>query len=430
VCPPLDAELAKQMTAEIVSVGTELLLGQIVDTHAPLMAQILADCGIACLRRQTVGDNIDRATEAIRTALNRAEIVIAIGGLGPTQDDITREAISAAIGDPLELDNGYEKQLRDLFAARRFAWVDSNLRQAMRPACATFIDNPNGTAPGLHCIKDGKTVFALPGPRSEFNPMATGAVRDALERMHGGYVIHSRTLRICGMGESLVEERVRHLMQGNNPSVAPYAHPSEVHLRLTARASNRHEADLLIDPVEQEIRDVLGTAIYGVDSTTLEQSVIRMLIDRKASVAVAESITGGWLGSRLTSVSGSGKAFCGGIISYDLGAKENLLDVSPSTLEEFGPVSAQTASEMAAGVREKLGADYGISLTGNAGPTADVDGKPVGLVYIGLASPDSIEVVEHQLRGAREDIRQRATQLALIQMRNALLRQTPAHLPS
>lgn len=409
------------MTAEILSVGTELLLGQIIDTHAPYMARILADCGIGCTRRQTVGDNLDRLVESLSLALSRSDIVIAIGGLGPTQDDITREGIVGALGDELVLDSEYEQTLKEIFSTRRFKWVESNRKQAMRPTCGRFIDNPNGTAPGLICEKNGKTVIGLPGPRNEFNPMADGPVRAFLETVQGGQVIHSRTLRICGLGESFVEEQIRELMLGDNPSVAPYAHPAEVHLRLTARAGTREEADAVIDPTESQIRRILGKAVYGVNETTLEQAVIALLMDRKETVAVAESITGGWVGQRLTSVSGSGEAFLGGVITYDLGVKENLLGVGASILEEFGPVSGQTAAAMAENVREKVKSTYGISLTGNAGPTADVDGKPVGLVYIGLAGPTGTEVREHRLRGAREDIRQRCTQLALVQLREVLL---------
>jgi nicotinamide-nucleotide amidase len=409
------------MTAEIVSVGTELLLGQIVDTHAPKMAQILADCGIGCTRRQTVGDNLERLTESIKLALSRSDVVITIGGLGPTQDDITREGIAAALGVDLIADPDYEDHLRRLFAKRKFAWVDSNLRQALRPADAQFIPNDVGTATGLICRQGAKSVIALPGPRSEFNPMAEGPVRDYLEKSHGGRVIHSRILRVCGLGESYVEEQIRHLMQGDNPSVAPYAHPAEVHLRLTARAASRAEADRIIDPMEGQIRGVLGNAIYGVDDKSLEEAVIDLLSDQNKTVAVAESITGGGLGQRLTNVPGSGDAFRGGVITYDLDAKQTLLGVQAATLKQFGPVSEETAREMAANISERLNTDYGVSITGNAGPTADVDGKPVGLVYIGIAGPSGVAVKEQHMRGSRADIRYRCTQLALVHLRESLL---------
>jgi nicotinamide-nucleotide amidase len=291
----------------------------------------------------------------------------------------------------------------------------------MRPPGASFIDNPNGTAPGLVCRQDGKTVIALPGPKPEFNPMADGPVREFLETLAGGSVIHSRILRVCGLGESFVEEQIRHLMQGDNPTVAPYAHPAEVHLRLTAKAASREEADRIIDPMEAQIRGILGTAVYGTDDKTLEAAVVELLTDIGKTVAVAESITGGWLGQRITNVPGSGDAFRGGVITYDVGIKESLLGVSGSTLKEFGPVSEQTAREMAVNARVKLGSDYAISLTGNAGPTPDVDGKPVGLVYIGIATPNGVEVKEQHMRGGRADIRFRCTQLALVHLRESLL---------
>jgi nicotinamide-nucleotide amidase len=415
------------MTAEIVSVGTELLLGQIVDTHAPKMARILAECGLACNRRQTVGDNLERLTESLSAALERSDVVITIGGLGPTQDDLTREGIAAAFGVEFKTDATYEEKLRQFFAARRAPWVDSNTKQAMKPDCGRFIDNPNGTAPGLIVQKDGKTVVSLPGPAHEFNPMAEGPVRELLESLSGEKVIYSQILRTCGLGESLVEERIKDCLSSTNPTVAPYAHPSEVHLRITASAPTREEAQKLIAPMEARIRSRLGDAVYGVGEQTLEEAVVEMLKARSLTVSVAESVTGGWLGMRWTSVSGSGDVFLGGMITYDLGVKENLLGVKTSTLDAFGPVSEETAREMAHNVREMLKSDYGLSLTGNAGPTADVDEKPVGLVYIGLSGPHGIKVREYRLRGSRNHIRQQCTQLALIQLRGELLATQESH---
>lgn len=412
------------MTAEIVSVGTELLLGEILDTHAPHLARLLANCGIACRRRQTVGDNLERLTETLRQALDRSDIVITIGGLGPTQDDITREGIAAALGIELEKDDAYEVELREMFVRRGLTWVESNLRQAMRPHCSRFLPNPNGTAPGLLCELEDKVVIALPGPKSEFEPMAEGPVREFLERVQGDGIIHSRILRVCGLGESLVEEKLGDLLSSENPTVAPYAHPAEVHLRVTAHAKTRVEANKVIDPMEMKIRSILGDAVYGMGDKSLEAATVEMLTEADTTVAVAESITGGWLGHRFTAVPGSGDTFLGGMITYDLGVKENFLGVKTKTLEEHGPVSEETAREMAHNVREMLKSTFGISLTGNAGPTSDVDGKPVGLVFIGLASPEGVEVRKHQLRGAREDIRYRCTQLALVQLREALLKRS------
>lgn len=410
------------MTAEVVSVGTELLLGQILDTHAPTMARILADCGISCVRRQTVGDNFDRIVEALKQALERADLVVAIGGLGPTQDDLTRDAIAAALGDEMEHVEEMEEKLRKFFAFRKLPWIESIARQADRPQSARFIDNPNGTAPGLICEKDGKVVIAMPGPKGEFNPMADGPVRDYLEHLQGGQVIHSRILRICGLGESQVEEMVRPLMAGDNPTVAPYAHPGEVHLRLTAKAATREEADLLIDPVHEEIRRILGQALFGTDNATLEQTVIDLLHQSGATVAVAESMTGGGLGERLTATAGSSDCFVGGAITYRMDSKSKLLDLPEETVKQFGPVSKEVAEAMATSIRSQLGASFGVSITGNAGPTSDVDGKPVGLVFIGVAGPDGCEVEELRYRGGRAEIRRRSTQSALVALRARLMR--------
>lgn len=410
------------MTAEIVSVGTELLLGQIVDTHAALMARILAGCGIGCTRRSTIGDNMDRLVGILKDSLSRADVVITIGGLGPTADDITRDAIAIALGDELETVPEVAEKLRQFFSTRNIRMADSNLRQAQKPTSGRQIDNPNGTAPGLICEKGGKVVVALPGPKGEFDPMATGPVRQYLEQLQGGQVIHSRVLRIVGMGESSVEEVLRHLMDAENPTVAPYAQPAEVHLRVTARAATREDADRMIDPVVEQIHGILGNHLYGFNETTLEAAIIQLLVDRAETVAVAESMSGGSLSARLTSVAGSSKAFIGGVVPYTVATKSAILGISEALLQEHGPVSEEVAKAMAASIREKLGATYGVAITGNAGPTADIDGKPVGLAYIGLATAEGVAVDKAQYRGIREDIQRRSTQTALNMLRNEILK--------
>ncbi len=410
------------MTAEIVSVGTELLLGQIVDTHAAHMARILAGCGISCTRRATIGDNMDRLVATLKESLSRADVLITIGGLGPTVDDITRDAIAIALDDELEEVPEVADRLRKFFATRNIRMADSNLRQAQKPKCGRQIDNPNGTAPGLLCEKDGKVVIALPGPRGEFDPMATGYVRQYLEHLQGGQVIHSRVLRIAGMGESSVEELIRHLMDAENPTVAPYAQPAEVHLRVTARAATREDADLLIDPVVEQIRSILGNHLYGFNDTTLEAATIELLKKAGETVAVAESMSGGSLSARLTSVAGSSQVFLGGAVVYTVATKVALLGIPEELIREFGPVSEEVAKAMAVAIREKLGATYGVAVTGNAGPTADIDNKPVGLAYIGLATPEGVSVDQAKYRGIREDIQRRSTQTALNLLRNEILR--------
>lgn len=409
------------MNAEIVSVGTELLLGQIVDTHAPVMARILAECGISCVRRQTVGDNPERLVSGLKESLSRADLVVTIGGLGPTVDDLTRDCIAEALGDELIVDHEYEAQLKAFFAARNYPYSPSNSRQAQRPTSARTIENPNGTAPGLICEKDGKVVIALPGPKGEFDPMAYGPVRTYLETLGGEGVIHSRTLRIIGIGESNVEQQIRSLLDSPNPTVAPYAHTGEVHLRLTAKAATKEEGDRMLDPVEAAIRAILGDAVYGTNLTNLETAVINLLKGRGETVAVAESMTGGELGARLSSMPGSSAAFIGGAIVYTVAAKEAALGVDDHLLKTHGPVSEEVARALAVGARERFGSTYALSVTGNAGPTADVDGKEVGLTYIAIASPTKSFVTQQKYRGIREDIRRRATQQALALLRTWLL---------
>jgi nicotinamide-nucleotide amidase len=411
------------VTAEIVSVGTELLFGQIADTNAQHLGRLLPQLGISHMHRQTVGDNLGRVIEAIKLALSRSDIVFTIGGLGPTEDDLTREAIAAALEEDLVVDDRIVEKLRKLFALRNLPWVDSQAKQGSRPQCGKAVENPNGTAPGLICEKDGKVVIALPGPRGEFVPMVDGPVRDYLMKLGGGDVIHSHLLRICGLGESVVEERIRPVLESNNPTVAPYAHLGEVHLRITAHASTIDLAEAMIAPIEQRIREALGDAIFGSDEVTLEQAVVELLQKRDETVAVAESMTGGGLGERFTNVPGSGDVFIGGAITYDVELKKKLLGVDPDLLEDEnrGPVSDECARQMALGVRTLVGSTYGVSVTGNAGPSSDKGDKPVGLTYIGVAGPNGVEVEEFHFRGQRDSIRRRAQQAALTALRRVAL---------
>ena len=383
------------MIAEIVSVGTELLMGQIADTNAQHLGKVLPELGIRHQLRQTVGDNLERLTQALSLALSRSDIVFTIGGLGPTQDDLTRDGIAAALGEQLEPDPVIAEHLMKLFAMRNLPWTESQHRQTMRPACSRPIDNPNGTAPGLICEKNGKVVIALPGPKGEFVPMVNGPVREYLSHLGHEGVIHSRILRVCGLGESIVEERIRALLDSDNPTVAPYAKPGEVHLRITAKAETTEKAEEIIGPIETQIRSLLGDAVFGVNETTLEGAVLELLRARKQTLAVAESITGGGVAQRITSVTGASEAFLGGLVTYTIGSKSRDLGIDRAILDDpqVGPVSPEVAKLMASAVRAKFGADYGLALTGNAGPTSDKGDKPVGLVYISVSGPGG-EVVE------------------------------------
>ena len=411
------------LTAEIVSVGTEILMGQIADTNAQILGRLFPELGIRHVHRQTVGDNLERLAAALKLALSRSDIVFTIGGLGPTLDDMTRDGIAAALDDPLVVDSAIEEKLRKMWATRKLTWTDSQLRQAMRPSCGTPIDNPNGSAPGLLCEQDGKRIIALPGPKGEFGPMVEGPVQDILAKLSGDEIIHSRLLKVCGIGESIVEQKIKQLLNSENPTVAPYAKVGEVHLRVTARAATLGDAEKLILPVEAQIREALGDAVFGVDSVTLEQAVVGLLIAKGKTLSVAESMTGGGLGRRITSVPGASAVFLGGVISYSKAAKIELLGIGRSLLDspEIGPVSSEVAVAMAEGVRRTLKSDYGVSVTGNAGPTSDSGEKPVGLVYAAVAGPAGTTFEEYRYRGIREDVRDRSTQYALFQVRMALL---------
>ncbi|MCC7434408.1 MAG: competence/damage-inducible protein A [Methanoregulaceae archaeon] len=394
---------------EVISVGTELLMGQIADTDAQAIGRLLPELGIAHYHRQTVGDNLDRLVGALQLALSRSDVVITIGGLGPTEDDLTREAIAAALGVSLETDEQFAQVLRRMFATRNLPWVDSQFRQAQRPAGAKFLDNPNGSAPGLWCRRGSQVIVAMPGPPGEFMPMLSGPVRERLIREFGGAeTLHSRILRVCGLGESVVEDRLRDLLSSTNPTIAPYAKPGEVHLRLTARG----DASLL-DPLVAEVRRRLGDSVFGEGDETLELVVLALTRERGWKLGVAESLTGGLVGARLTSVPGASDTFAGGIIAYTPSQKSSLLGIPVELLRAEGLVSSASAEAMAHGCREKLGVEMAIATTGNAGPTADVDGKPVGLTYVSVSTPHGTHVEEFKFRGTRDGNRTRAAQAAL-----------------
>ncbi|MBC8101650.1 MAG: competence/damage-inducible protein A [Cytophagales bacterium] len=412
------------MIAEVVSIGTELLLGQIVDTDAAYLAQQLSSLGINVYHRATVGDNLARAIETLRQATERADLVITVAGLGPTMDDLTRDAIAEVMDAPLVRDPAIAQHLSDWFAQRGYPMSETILRQADVPTGAVALPNANGTAPGLLLEKNGTVVIALPGPPNELIPLfETSVYPYLLERTAGErQVIRSKTLRIVGMGESTVEEKARDLMEASNPSVAPYAKTGEVHLRVTARASSAAEADRLIAPVAADLRQRLGGVLYGEDDTTLEKAVVALLMAQKKTVATAESCTGGMLSGRITDVPGASAVFHTGLTTYSNDAKIHLLKIPASLVGSFGAVSSEVAKAMAERVRELAEADYGVSVTGIAGPDGGSDEKPVGLVYIGLATAEGVTATQHRFNGLRSDIRLRSTQAALDLLRKELLK--------
>ena len=414
------------MKAEVVSVGTELLMGQTVDSNAATAGRLLADIGIDHLHRQTVGDNLPRLTKALQLALGRADIVLTIGGLGPTQDDLTRDGVAAALNSPLVEDPQLKKQLEALMRLRKRTISPNQYRQALRPECAAPVDNPNGTAPGLIATKDNKTVICLPGPPNEFNPMLNGPVKDHLLSLGDGSILVSRVLRIIGIGEASLEEEIKDLLNHPQVTVAPYAKTGEVHLRLTTRATSNQEGQAKIAPVAEEIYNRTRNHIYAEGEDSLEAWIIKTLTERQQTVAVAESCTGGLLGGALTSVEGASNAFAGGFQTYTAQTKQSLLGVSDEAIHqpEHGTVSERCAQEMAEGAKTNLKTDFAVSITGIAGAAHFEENgvtKPNGLVYIGLASPNGTTVKKHQFGGSRDTIRQRAVAWALADLRLSLI---------
>jgi len=405
--------------AEVISVGTELLLGQIVDTDAAYLSKLLPQFGIDLHYRVTVGDNEPRLADALRLALSRADVVFTIGGIGPTMDDLTKETVAHVLGDEMVLHEESAERLRAFFAARGIDMPEANLKQALVPRRGKVLPNPLGTAPGAAFETDGKVVIVLPGPPREFIEMVDSQVMPYLRELVGesASVIRSRVLRIAGLGESSVADMVNDLLGGSNPTVAPLASLGEVHLRITAKAESIAEADMMIDEMDGKLSAILGNSIFGRDDESLERVVVRMLTERALTLAVAESCTGGLVANRITDVSGSSAAFVVGFVAYSNQAKKELLGLDEQLLSKYGAVSEQTARAMAEGAKRVSGADVAISVTGIAGPTGGTAAKPVGLVYMALSAVDGTIAFEHRFSGSRMDIKLRASQAALNMLR-------------
>lgn len=374
------------MRAEILSVGTELLLGQIVDTNAAYIARELAELGIDVYFKQTVGDNPGRIQDAVRLAMSRADAILITGGLGPTEDDLTVEAVAAALGDEMVRRDDVAAHIKRFFETRGRVPPESVYKQALVPRGAQVIPNARGTAPGVHFERDGHMIFMMPGVPFEMDGMMRDYVLPHLRERTKDTVIRSVVLRVTGEGESAVEARIKDLMHGTTPTVAPYAKMGEVHLRVTAKGTPDLVAAQLSSGVAQ-IRERLGDLIYGTDNATLEDVVAGMLTSRELTIAVAESCTGGLLAQRLTNVPGSSAYFLEGVVAYSNEAKIDGLGVDPGLIEKQGAVSAQVAEAMAEGIRSRARSDLGAAITGVAGPSGGTDDKPVGLVFIALASP-------------------------------------------
>jgi nicotinamide-nucleotide amidase len=405
------------MRLELLSVGTELLLGEIVDTNAAYLAEKLSELGINVFHKTTVGDNAERLAAALQISLARADVVLATGGLGPTDDDVTAAAIAQVAGVGLVEDEAAAEKIRSFGRERGLKLLDRLLKQARVPEGAQVVPNPVGTAPGLIVAWGSKTVIALPGVPSEMTAMAEETVLPYLARRassEGASVIVSRVLRLAGMGESQAEAEIHDLiLSQTNPTIAPLAKSREVHLRVAARAADRATAEAMIAPVEAEIRRRLGDHVYGADGEALEAVLGRMLREAGLTLGVAESCTGGLIGHRLTDIPGSSGFLLGSLVTYSDEAKIALLGVPEETIREHGAVSAETARAMAEGVREACRSDVGLSVTGIAGPTGGSPEKPVGLTYVGIAGAGPTAVEEHRLRGGRGMVKERAAQAAL-----------------
>lgn len=430
------------MRAELISVGTELLLGDVVDTNASFLATRLAAIGIDVLRTTVVGDNLGRISAAVKEALGReADVVIVGGGLGPTADDLTREAVADACGVGLSLNQQALDSVKAWFAQRGRAMAESNRRQALFPEGAEVLVNSTGTAPGF-LVAAGRAVIAcLPGVPRELKAMFTEELeprlRDLVAAREGGAIIHSRVLKFIGISESELAEMMADLLQGSNPTVAPLVGAGQVILRITAKAPTKARALDLIAPVEREIRRRAGRWLAATDDEAIEEVVGRLLRRAGLTLAVAESCTGGLISALITNVPGSSDYFNRGFITYANEAKEELLGVRASTLRDYGAVSPETCREMAVGARRRAKTDLAVAVTGIAGPGGGTETKPVGLVYIGVSGPndrgdddntrdeldsiDSTVVEELRFAGPRDVIRQRSAVAALDLLRRRLL---------
>jgi nicotinamide-nucleotide amidase len=404
-------------TAEIITIGTELLLGQLVDTNTAVIAAALAEIGVDVFRETSVGDNEARIAQSLREALERADAVILVGGLGPTVDDLTREAVAAATARPLELDQAVVDDLRAFFTSVGRRMSPNNARQAMFPRGASVLENPKGTAPGFALEIDQKIIAVMPGPPREMEPMLRDHVLPLLARRFGlRSVIATRVLRTVGISESEVDARIADLFRaGVNPSIAVLAHLGQVDVKLTAKAQTREAAHALIDQLEPEIRRHLGEHIFSDDGTSLPEALGTALRRRGWTLATAESCTGGLLGTMITSVPGSSDYYRGGAVSYSNEAKSQLLGVPADLIARHGAVSQEVAAAMASAVREKLGSTISLSITGVAGPSGGTPDKPVGLVFIGFVdATGTVEVQRLQIPGDREAVRHRAALRALM----------------
>lgn len=409
------------MRAEILAVGTEILLGNIVNTNAQYIANRLAELGIEVYHQSVVGDNAERLMQAYDLAFKRADLVITTGGLGPTKDDLTKEVAFEYFGKKAVLHEELLKEIEDYFKKINMPMSENNKKQAFFPEDAIIMKNKNGTAPGCIIEEGNKILVVLPGPPREMKLMFEESLVPYLKKFQDSVLV-SKTLRVIGLGESNVAEIIDDILENSkNPTVAPYAKEGQVTLRITAKAENEEEGKKLIISVEKEIRERLGISVYGEGDITLEEVVGKILVENNLTIATAESCTGGLLGGAIINYPGISKVFKEGFITYSNEAKIKRLNVSEKTLKNFGAVSSETAAEMAKGAALSSGSDIGISTTGIAGPGGGTKEKPVGLVYVGLYIKGEVKTKELHLVGNRQRIRNMTVMRALDWLRRELI---------
>ncbi len=396
----------KQKSAEILCIGTELLMGNTVNTNATYIAKGLAQNGINVYHQAVVGDNPQRLKESLDLAFSRSDIVITTGGLGPTYDDLSKETIAAWFGKELVLHEESLRHIEDFFQRLGREMTANNRKQAMMPQDCTVFPNPNGTAPGCAIEKDGKVAFMLPGPPREMRPMFDNYVIPYLQK-DSDTVLVSKMIHLFGIGESMLEHKLHDIMvESSNPTLAPYAKEGEVQLRVTARVHRDEDAETILQPMMDKVSEIAGEFIYGIDIGDLQTAAVTRLKEKGLHVATAESCTGGYVSKRITEVDGASSVFDCGVCSYSNDIKEKVLGVSHDTLVAYGAVSEQTAREMAAGVRRLSGAEIGVSTTGIAGPGGGSPEKPVGLVYVAVDSDKYSEVLKLNIPSRSDDARE------------------------
>ena len=411
------------MKAEIVAVGTEILLGDIINTNAQFISKELASLGIDVYRQEVIGDNEDRLLEAIEEIFYRSDILICTGGLGPTEDDLTKETICKYFNADLELHEESLEELKNYYKRLDRPMTESNLKQVYFPKESKVLSNPNGTAPGMILEKNDKVAVILPGPPREMKPMFLNYVKAYLKDKGNGVII-SEVLRVLGVGESTAANMIKDFINnGVNPTVAPYAKEDDVIFRITARGKSEEEGRKLIAPVKEEIKRVFNLDCYGEgEELTIEEVLGKLLVDRKLTISTAESCTGGMIASRLINYPGISEVFLEGAVTYSNEAKERTLNVKKKTLDTYGAVSEETAKEMAIGISKRTGSDISVVTTGIAGPGGGSEEKPVGLVYIGLYYKGNVKAFKYIFNGNRHNVRTKATVTALDLVRREILK--------